>query len=211
MPRGRPKGSKNKPKDTGGSVITALGEIQTIENTEVAPYKRGRGRPKGLKGNGPVKHPVTAEERDFNARLIQHIMQINEIRSHADRNDLMSLKSCFIAYLKLCQQNGFSVTNLSAYAAMGFDNFSFNNFANRCATDPERAEFVRLVKETCSMFRESMVSANKLNPVIGIFWQRNYDGLRNDTEQIQAAIEQEEDYQNGSKAYKEKYRNLIGE
>ena len=55
-----------------------------------------------------------------------------------------------------------------------------------------------------------MVSDSKINPVIGIFWQRNFDGLRNDTEQVQANQEQDDDFAT-AKSYKEKYKNLIGE
>jgi len=211
--RGRPKGSVSKAK-----------EIITAPKEEKLPVKKdGRGRPKGRKDKEPRKidysypAPITKDDlrleahmendQNFNSRLIGHIMQINEIRSHADKNDLLSLKSCFVAYLKLCQANGFCVTNLAAYAAMGMDYQGFINYARK--QDPEVQDFVRSVRETCAMFREGMVSSNKLNPVIGIFWQRNYDGLRNDTEQIQNALEQDEEYNNGSKSYKEKYRNLI--
>ena len=210
---GRPKGSKNKPK-----VVPITANVEQSE-----PVKKKTGRPKGRKSgytvtekalaqrrkNGAMPLPITDEQRDYNSRLIAHIMQINEIALNADKHDLLSLRSCFIAYLQLCQQNGFNVTNLSAYASMGFDYDGFKYFSKK--DDPEIRAFCRFVRETCAMFRENLVANNKLNPVIGIFWQRNYDGLRNDTEQIQAAIEQEEDYQNGSKAYKEKYRNLIGE
>ena len=68
-----------------------------------------------------------------------------------------------------------------------------------------------MVRSTCAMFRESRISDNKLNPVIGIFWQRNFDGLRNDTEQVQAINEQNDDEYSGSKAYKDKYRDMIGD
>ena len=195
--RGRPKGSKNKPKP------------------------RKQGRPKGSKSSYTVSEKALAqrqnnakifpaetdEERAFNAREIEHIIRVNEIASHADRNDLLSLKSCFIAYLKLCQEDGFKVMNLSAYASMGMDFVTFHNFAKR--NNPEVKEFVRFVRTTCAMFRESSISENKLNPVIGIFWQRNFDGLRNDTEQIQAVNEQEDEFT--SKGYKDKYKKLIGE
>ena len=159
--------------------------------------------------NNATKYARNDEERAYNAKLIDHIMSIHEISTHADRTDLLSLKSCFIAYLKLCQQNGFNVSNISAYASMGMDGPTFAWYSKK--DDPEIREFCKFVKESCAMFRENMVAANKLNPVIGIFWQRNYDGLRNDTEQVQAALEQDENYANGSKNYKEKYRNLIGE
>ena len=204
--RGRPKGSLNKPKkvvvgydDDGKPITKRKNRGYTMSEKALAQRQEGR----------MIKDPKTEEDIAYNARLIQHIMDIHEIAAHADRNDVNTLKSCFVAYLQLCQKNGFAVSNLAAYASMGFDFPGFNMFIKR--NDPEVREFGRLVKETCGMFRENAVSTNKLNPVIGIFWQRNYDGLRNDTEQVQAAIEQDEDYSSGSKAYKEKYKNLIGE
>ena len=150
---------------------------------------------------------VNEEQREYNTRLINHIMQISEIASHADKKDINSLKSCFISYLKLCQENGFPVQNLAAYSAMGF--YDVKHFDYYCKKDdPEWRAFTASVRSVCAMFRESLITDNKLNPVIGIFWQRNFDGLRNDTEQIQSPQEQDED--TGSSGYKEKYKKLIG-
>ena len=205
------------------------GDTGTAEATEVA--KKKIGRPKGSKNKKGLGHknkgytvsekalaqrrenrampvPKTPDEMDFNNRLINHIMQISEIASHADRNDLNSLKSCFVNYLKLCQQNGFPVQNIASYSAMGFySSTDFDNFSKR--SDPDIRAFAASVRSVCGMFREGMVTEGKLNPVIGIFWQRNFDGLRNDTEQVQA-INQEQDDLNNNKGYKEKYRKLIG-
>ena len=147
------------------------------------------------------------EEREYNARMIEHIMQINLIAEKADRHDLLSLKSCFVNYLQLCQSDGFKVGNLAAYASMGMGKDDFAVFAKK--DNPEIRQFCKFVKETCAMFRETMVAENQLNPVIGIFWQRNFDGLRNDTEQVQAINEQQEEY-SGSTGYKDKYRQMIG-
>lgn len=188
--------------------------------------KKKTGRPKGRKSgytvsekalaqrqtnalnNIATKVAVTDEGREYNARLIEHIIRINEIATHADKHDISTLKSCFIAYLQLCQEDGFSVSNLSAYASMGFSTAkAFERFSMR--DDPEAREFAGFIKQTCAMFRESMVSANKLNPVIGIFWQRNFDGLRNDTEQAQS--NQDMDDFETAKSYKDKYKNMIGE
>ena len=220
MGRGRPKGSLNRPKEV---IAAERAEKESLP-------KRGRGRPKGSKDKSkreytmtekalaarreytplkPIDSPKTPEELDYNARLIDHIMGIHEIASHADRHDLLSLKSCFIAYLKLCQKNGFSVLNMAAYSAMGMNRVDFFNMCRK--DDPEVREFCNMVQETCGIFRESLVESGKLNPVIGIFWQRNYDGLRNDTEQIQNALEQDDTYVNGSRSYKEKYKNLLSE
>lgn len=230
---GRPKGSKNKPKgiDTAektekrrpGRPAGSKNKLKVVPITAIEEQKpKKRGRPKGSKSSYTVSEkalaqrrkntvapqPITDEEKDYNARLISHIMQINEIATHADKQDLLSLRSCFIAYLQLCQKNGFNVTNLSAYASMGFDYDGFKYFAKK--DDPEIRAFCKSVRETCAMFRENMVANNKLNPVIGIFWQRNYDGLRNDTEQVQAIQEQEDDNYGNSGSYKDKYKKLIG-
>lgn len=207
---GRPKGSKNKPKGVGAG-----------KSAQSATGKKKAGRPKGStsgytvseralaqrRENRAIKDPMTPEEINYNARLIEHIMQINEISTHADKSDLLSLRSCFVAYLQLCQKNGFSVNNLSAYASMGMDYMAFCAFSR--SNDAERVEFCRWVRKTCAMFRENMVADSKINPVIGIFWQRNFDGLRNDTEQVQSAQEMEEE-SNNNQSYKDKYKNLIG-
>lgn len=185
--------------------------------------KRKTGRPKGRKSSytmtekaltqrrDAVALPIanTSEEFDYNSRLITHALKVQEIAAHADRSDLLSLKSCFIAYLKLCQEDGFSVGNIGAYAAMGMSNADFQNMTKRA--DPTYRDFCKWIKQTCALFRETRVADGKLNPVIGIFWQRNFDGLRNDTEQVQAMQEQEDEYaQFGSSSYKDRYRNLIG-
>ena len=181
------------------------------------------GRPKGKKSgytvsskalsqrrkNGALPVPVTAEERDYNSRLIDHVIKVHEIATHADKSDLMSLRSCFMAYLKVCQEDGFCVSNLSAYTAMGMTKEQFYLFTKK--EDPEIRAFTTFVKSTCAMFRESMVADSKINPVIGIFWQRNYDGLRNDTEQVQSIQEQEDESYGNSGSYKDRYRKLIGE
>ena len=214
--RGRPKGSLNKPKGTIPAQDTPVEE----EKVELAVKQRGKpnGRKRGYtvsekalaqrRKNGALPVPTTTEERDYNSRLIDHVIRVQEIATHADRHDLLSLRSCFMAYLKVCQEDGFCVSNLSAYTAMGMTIEQFKGFARK--EDPEVRAFVAFIKTTCAMFRESMVADSKINPVIGIFWQRNYDGLRNDTEQVQSAqaLEEESFDRNGS--YKDKYKKLIG-
>ena len=148
--------------------------------------------------------PVTVAK---NATRIQHIMAVHEIAKNADHKDLLSLKSCFIQYLQLCQADGCSVGNIGAYAAMGFDNGGWNQFIQH--GDDERREFARFVKSTCAQFREGIIADGELNPVIGIFWQRNFDGLRNDTEQVQS-LQTQEDIAGESNSYRKRYANLIG-
>lgn len=150
----------------------------------------------------------TPEDIDYNARLIDHVIKIHEIALHADVNDLNSLKSCFFNYLKLCQENGMKVGNLAACAAMGIDRFKLENMLR--SKDPDKQEFAKLVKSCCSLSREELIADQKINPVIGIFWQRNFDGLRNDTEQIQP-VQGQEDEEIAADDYRKRYSDLLKE
>lgn len=152
----------------------------------------------------------TPEQFDYNTRLINHIIRIQEIASHADRKDPATLRAAFISYLQLCQQDGFSVSNLAAYASMGITHKEIGNWIT--GTRPEYRELAQFVRTVCGLSREQQISDSKINPVIGIFWQRNFDGLRNDTEQIQSADGGETD-RDGTTAseYMEKYGKLLDE
>ena len=181
--RGKKKGTKN------GYTVSSTALAQRRKNTGCLPAE-------------------TDEERTYNARRIEHMLRIHEIAKMADRGDLASLESCFINYMKLCKEDGFKVSNMAAYAAMGMTPQMFDNFKKK--DNPEIREFCRMVQSMCAISRETMIADGDLNPVIGIFWQRNFDGLRNDTEQIQAAQEQNDDEYSGSRSYKDKYRDMIG-
>lgn len=177
----------------GGYVVTKQ------KNRPRTGMTYGSGAPKSL----PL--PRTEQERTDNARRIGHIMQIHEIAAQANKKDVVSLRSCFLNYLKLCQVNGFVVSNMAAYASMGFTRDTWMKWSRK--DDPEVREFAAFVKSTCAMFREAMIAEGDINPLIGIFWQRNFDGLRNDTEQIQGI--EENDLLERETGYKDKYRKLL--
>jgi len=186
------------------------------------------GRPKGSKSGytmsdkalaqrhtySPIiqaTRPYTGEDIDYNARQIQHILHIQEIASTVDKNDPVSLRNAFYQYLALCGQDGFKVGNLAAYSAMGVDRYTVTSWTK--SPREEYRELARLVKTTCSLARESMVADQKINPVVGIFWQRNFDGLRNDTEQIQPADggAGDDDDKATAQEYLKKYGDILKE
>lgn len=198
-------------------------EMGTGTGTE----KRKTGRPKGSKsgytmsekalaqrknaGQDMIKSraPYEGEDIAYNARQIDHVIAIQEIASHADRKDPVSLRSCFLNYLRLCQQDGFKVGNMAAYAAMGVDHVTVIGWER--GTRQEYKDLAKFVKSTCALFRENMIADQKINPVIGIFWQRNFDGLRNDTEQQQTQNEIDLSETMTTDDYKQKYGKLIDE
>ena len=151
----------------------------------------------------------TPEEHEYNTRLIAHIMQVQEIATHVDKRDPVSLRSAFINYLRLCQENGFRVSNMAAYCAMGVSHTCVDTWLK--SNKEEFKELALFVKTTCALSREELISDNKLNPVIGIFWQRNFDGLRNDTEQQQVIPGNDSDDMTSAQEYRQKYGKLIEE
>lgn len=187
---GRKKGVKNK----NGYTMSDAALIQRKTNS----------------GTLPAMNP---EEMDLNARVIQHSMQAIEISKNANNNDPESLLSCFQKYLTLCLQNGMRIGNIGACTAMGISPALLSNWKNglKRGDDPRYRRLAELVYSVCSMTREELISQGKINPVIGIFWQRNYDGLRNDTEQVQNIQETSENNDFTSSEYLKKYGNLLSE
>ena len=195
--------------------------------TGTGTEKKKTGRPKGSKSGYTVSDKaimqrrqaskslpfVTDDDIDYNARLISHSLQCYEISQQADINDPESLRSCFLNYMKLCVENGFKVGNIGACTAMGisYPILSQWHSGTRRQNNPEYKKLADFVISVCSMTREQMITDQKINPVIGIFWQRNFDGLRNDTEQQQNLTDNTSDENMTANEYRKKYGKLIGE
>lgn len=50
--------------------------------------------------------------------------------------------------------------------------------------NPARTDFIKKVRQFCGVFREGLMQDGKVNPVTGIFWQKNYDGMKDQTEMV---------------------------
>ena len=159
--------------------------------------------------NLPSPLAKTPEEIQYNARLIDFVLKVQAIASQTDITDPVSIKAAFFNYLTLCQEYGFKVSNLSACAAIGINKVTLWNWSK--SNKPEYREIANFINATCALSREQMISDNKLNPVIGIFWQRNYDGLRNDTEQQQSIDDSSNDDIKTASEYAKKYGHLLEE
>lgn len=57
-------------------------------------------------------------------------------------------------------------------------------WVNRCTTNPARTDFIKKVQKVCALYREGLMQDGKVNPVTGIFWQKNYDGMKDQTEMV---------------------------
>ena len=151
----------------------------------------------------------TPEEIQYNSRLIDYVLKVRQISKTVNIKDPETIIAGFYSYLELSQIYGFKISNLSACAAIGIDRQTLTNWLN--GKRAEYREIAETIRSICDMYREPMIADNKLNPVIGIFWQRNYDGLRNDTEQIQPVTDQRDNSIMTPDDYRKLYGDLLKE
>lgn len=188
--------------------------------------KRGRGRPKGATSDYTMTvkamdsrgiKPLDGEAAEYNRRLIEHGLGCSAIAlahgGFSPKKPVEVYKECLREYFELCGKNGIRPGYIAACTAMGINYNTMNTWARTRTTEPELRQFALTVTETFSAMREGQIQEGKLHPLIGIFWQRNYDGLRNDTEQVQNAREMEdsEDQTETISEIKQRYGDLLKE
>ena len=117
---------------------------------------------------------------DRNNRFAAVVMAINEISKDADSSDIKSLYDCVTRYIEFCYEHGVNITNGGAYAACGVSRHTISQWAHgqkRAANDPAYQQFAKYIQQICSVNREQMMAEGKLNPIVGIWWQKNFDGF----------------------------------
>lgn len=136
-------------------------------------------KPKGIIAD---QNPDLPEE--YSARRIKFMLDITP-NEPLDVWDVPEMERRFKNYLLKCAEHGMKVGNMAAYFAIGIDKDTARDWK---AQDPhernDRTRFVKKVQQICAMYREGLMEDGKINPVTGIFWQKNYDGLKDQQETI---------------------------
>lgn len=149
------------------------------------------GRPLGAKDKKPRKRrtddsPVAIITRDaakqmpegYNQKKINFMLDIIPTEP-LDYDDVEEMERRFMVYLQKCAEWDMKVGNLAAYAAIGINKDTAHDWAVRYTKQhPERAQFIKKVRQICAMYREGLMADGKINPVTGIFWQKNFDGMK---------------------------------
>lgn len=115
-----------------------------------------------------------------NIERMSMIRYVAEISTHADINDPESLLDCFHEYLRVAQEKGVMIGNLTAYAAMGINRDIAYKWEKGERRDERYKQLIMYVKRICAAYRESLGLEGKIHPALTIFWQRNFDGLTNE-------------------------------
>lgn len=119
----------------------------------------------------------------YNSRQITFMQAILPTEP-LDYNDVPEMERRFRHYLEMCAEWDMKIGNQAAYAAIGIDKETAWDWANRTLGNPERADFVKKVQQICAMYREALMSDGQVRDAIGIFWQKNYDGMKDQQEVV---------------------------
>lgn len=129
-----------------------------------------------------AQRKAAARAREENRRRMGMINKVAEISLHANRKDPESLLACFQEYLRVAEEEGAMIGNLTAYAAMGITRQTADEWLHGKSnkSDPRYRDLIYYVKNVCASYREYLGLEGKIHPALTIFWQRNFDGLTNE-------------------------------
>lgn len=151
--------------------------------------KDTKPRQKAAAGSKPSdKSPIIQDanpdlEVGYNTRRIMFMQAILPTEP-LDYNDVAEMERRFNRYLQLCAEWDMKIGNQAAYAAIGIDKGTAWEWENRSLGNPARTDFIKKVRQFCAMYREGLMEDGKVNPVTGIFWQKNYDGMKDQQEVV---------------------------
>lgn len=172
--------------------------------------KDTKPRQKAAAGSKPSdKSPIIQDHNPdlpegYNTRRIRFMQAILPTEP-LDRDDVEEMERRFAFYLEMCAQWDMKVGNMAAYAAIGIDKDDAYEWSNRNLGNPARTAFIKKVQKVCAMYREGLMEDGKVNPVTGIFWQKNYDGMKDQQEVVLTPNTSPLGEQKDAEALKQKY------
>lgn len=140
-------------------------------------YKNAKGAKSPVIGD----NGVTASPDEI-AMITQHALEI-ALWDEIDTKDPEQLRDRTLQYLRYCMDNRVKPGNLGLYNAWGMTKEEVSNVRRR-EPGSSRCSVIKKSCQIMSQIREQLMSDGKINPVTGIFWQKNWDGLRDQQEVI---------------------------
>ena len=189
--RGRPWGAKTRPKHVRG--VSEYLESSATDD-ERRHWERGTAivtvdqlntyisMAGGMSIEAMAKRINSVDESRKNARYANFVLAVAAIGRGADKNDVNDLRMRFYAYVELAAQTNNKLSNMNAYMSMGLTASRVSQLMAHGTQDQK--DLLEEVKMICGGYRESLMSDGQLTPSTGMFWQKNFDGLRDQTEHI---------------------------
>ena len=140
--------------------------------------------------NLPAAKVVTGELAEKTTTALMEIYTWEK----PDRHDVQAMEEAFMKYMRFCADNQVQMTNMTAYYVLGIDKDTAHEWAVRRKGTKEQQEFILKVRQLLSANREMLMSQGAVKEAVGIFWQKNYDGFRDNTEIVVTPNTQKEEY-----------------
>lgn len=147
------------------------------ETKSLKPKAKPRGR------NLVFEDNEKALTNPNNARYIAFIRELYALPT-VDNTDLKAMEQRLAEYLCICEKYGIKVGNQSCYFALNIDKDDVYDWTHGRSRSSDFSDFVKKVQKICSMYRETLMQDGQINPITGIFWQKNYDGLKDQQEVV---------------------------
>ncbi len=189
-PRGRPKGTKNKPGHHGGRPVgsgkpTAAevleksgGVISEPPSDDFDDTNWRKPRSLDLK---KVTAPATMLPKSGEATAVPAMIQtLLAIRQTVNLDDPTTIWNAMDQYIALCSMTGMKITNGTMYMALGVNRGEMHNwqYGLRRQNNPEYRKIADTCKEICAAAREQYGIEGQTNPILTIFHQKFYDGFK---------------------------------
>lgn len=146
--------------------------------------------------------------QDYNAYLAEIAC-----KEEYDHHDLEKMRELYQHYLDVSAKYDMRLSNQSLALALGVNYNTLKGWKNderERKNDPERAKFIEFCWQTMAAYREQLALDGKINPATLIFWQKNFDGMRDMQEQtVHHEIETVVDVESLKERYKAMEDNVI--
>lgn len=125
--------------------------------------------------------------KDENAAFCKYALDIFHAPS-VNLDDPEEVERAITGYFNSCIESGLRPGNLGLYAVLGLSKQDVSNALHGYSQKlgSETIDLIKKAKVALSTYREMLGSTGKINPVTLIFWQKNYDGLR-DVQEVEIA------------------------
>ena len=146
------------------------------------------------KGGALVAESNFAVTAGDNSRFVRYALA-NFLSTPPDLHNPEEVHGAIVNYFQSCDQNGVRPGNLGLYAALGMSKQDVHDVItgrNKSKATPAVVDLVKKARQAMSLYRESLASEGKINPVTYIFMAKNYDGLT-DTQQIEVSAAQNQE------------------
>lgn len=148
----------------------------TDSNTIVVADKTNKSKGKSYR-NSPVigDNLINCNNGDI-AKITREALTVGFLWEPIDNKDPVQLQERAIKYFNYCIEQDSRPGNMGLYSAWGIDRREISHLLQG-PTSP-RIDTIKKSLDILANIREKLMAEGKINPVTGIFWQKNFDGMK---------------------------------